>query len=159
MSESAINAGIKSVLDGVSAIANVHDYVRWAKSWGAFLDLIKDETNGKINGWMFSRRSTATRQATVGEIERAHVYVVRGYYGLADADESEKTFQGIVDDACDAFDDDQTLGGACDTIHPDWGPMAGAVGLQVDIVEPRMFGSVLCHYFEGRLCALESVSD
>jgi len=159
MTESAINAGIKTVLDGVSSIANVHDYVRWSNSWGTFLALFKDTDNDKINGWAFSRKSTATQNVNIGEIEKAHVYVVRGYYGLKDEDASEKTFQGIVEDAQTAFFADETLGGVCDTTRPDWGPMAGAVGLQIDIIEIRKFGTVLCHYFEGRLCAIESISD
>lgn len=158
MSEAAIRAKIKTTISGVSGISLVYDYVRWAASWGDFLDLFKTDAN-KINGWVFSRKSSPTLQRTIGEIERAHVYVVRGYYGLKDEDATEKTFQALVEAVQAAFFTDETLGGACETTRPDTGPMAGAVGLQVDIVELRKFGTVLCHYFEGRLCAVESISD
>jgi hypothetical protein len=114
-------------------------------------------SDGKINGWTISRKRTATEQATMGEIERAHVFMIRGVYGLKDADATESTFQALIEDIQAAFEADDTLGGACRTIDPDWGPMSGAVGLQVDLVEPRMFGGVLCHYAECRLCAIEAL--
>lgn len=156
MSESAIRAKIKSVLEGVSGMGTVHDYMRLTKSWDTFLTMFK--SGDKINGWHFSRRAIATRQNTIGEKESAHIYQLRGYYGLKDDDASEKTFQALIDAVSAAFDDDETLGDTCDT-HPDWGPMTGAVGLQADIIEHRVFGTVLCHFFEGRLCAVETISD
>lgn len=158
MSEAAIRAAIKSTLESVSGMGTVHDYVRWADNWGDFLSLFKTESN-KINGWCFSRVKTPMLQRTIGEVERAYIYTLRGYYGLKDSDATEKTFQALIEAAQEAFLTDETLGGACETTRPDSGPMNGAVGLQADIVEIRKFGTVLCHYFEGRLCAVESVSD
>jgi len=153
-----IREQIKAMLSAVEGVGVVHDYERWATEWNKFLRLFKD-AEGKINGWTFVRAQTAQRQATLGEIDRAHVIRFRGYAHLRDAEASEIVFQGVIDRLIDKFNEAEAenLGGACLTTHPDWGPMAGAVGLQIDRVEPRKFGAVLCHYAEGRLCALETV--
>jgi hypothetical protein len=154
MSLAAILTQVKTILEGVSGIGNVHKYQRWSKDWAGFLTLYQDD-NDKINGWCVTRSQIARRQVTTGEIEVAHILTVRGYYGLKDADASEAVFQGLVDGAIAAFDTYETLNGTCETTHPEWGPMAGMVGLQADIIDLRQFGNVLCHFFEGRLCAEE----
>lgn len=157
MSLATIRAAVKTTLEGVSDIGNVYDYERWAKDWQTFLSLFKD-ANNVINGWMFSRIATPQRQATLGEKERAHIFALRGIRGLKDEDATEKMFQDHIEDIVSAFDADETLGGACLSINPDWGPMSGATGLQITEVNNRVFGTVLCHFAEGRLCALETIS-
>ena len=67
-------------------------------------------------------------------------------------------FQDHIEDVVSAFDADETLGGACLSINPDWGPMSDATGLQVTEVQTRVYGTVLCHFAECRLCALETIS-
>lgn len=158
MSLSSIRTQIKTILEGVSGIGIVHDYERWSADWKAFLTLFQD-SNDLINGWMFAREKTVQRRVTLGEKEKAHIFRLRGVYGLKDEDATEKTFQDLIESNVAAFDADETLSGTCLTINPDWGPMDGAVGLQVDLVENRIFGSVLCHYAECRLCAIETISD
>lgn len=163
MSLENIRAQTAAIAAGVDGIGVVHEYERWAADWNKMLALFKveDDDGSRINGLMITRKTTARRKVNVGEIELAHVLVLRMVMGLKDAAATELTFQALVDALADAFDDNdnETLNDTCDTIRPDWGPMEGAVGLQIDIVEPRMFGSVLCHFFEGRLCALETKED
>lgn len=153
-----IREQVKRIMSGVDGIGVVHDYERWANTWEKFLELFKD-ADGKINGWTFSRAQTVQRKESLGEIEKAHILRFRGYCGVRDRDASEIVFQGVIDSLIDRFNeaDAENLDGACLTTYPDWGPMDGAVGLQMDMVEPRKFGAVLCHYAEGRLCALETV--
>lgn len=155
MSRAAISAAIQAKISAVDATGKVHGYVRWAPEWEQFLTLFK--TSGSvIRGWTVSREATPTRQITGGEVEKAHVFVIRGILGLKDASATETQFQALLDSLQDAFLADDRLGGACDTLSPDWGPLAGAVGLQISTVETRMFGSVLCHFGELRLCAVET---
>lgn len=155
MSIPAIREQIKVVLAGVPGIGVVHDRERFAADWGKFLNLFKD-ADGRINGCMFSRESRRRVQATMGETEKAHVFVIRRFMGLKDGEETGILFDDHLEELADAFDGDETLSDTCRTINPDWGPMEGAVGLQIDLSEIRMFGTVLCHYAECKLCAIEA---
>lgn len=158
MSLHDISGQIQAFLSAVDGAGVVHPYQRWADTWSKYLDHFKSD--GRINGWMFCREKTAQRQRTAGELERAHVFVLRKLYGLKDDAGSELVFQQHLEDATAAFSGEaaDTLNGTCETISPDWGPMSGAAGLQIDIAETRMFGGVLCHYGECRLCALDTVA-
>lgn len=159
MSLSGILTAAKAEMEDVAGMGKVYAYERWAARWGDFLSLFKT-TGNKINGWTLSRLATPQRQVTLGEKERAHIILFRGVYGLDDSAATETTFQNQIEAMVETFNEDanENLGGACLTTHPDWGPMDGAVGLQVDKVEKRTFGTVLCHYAECRLCALETVA-
>jgi len=157
VSRTAILAKIKTAMQTVSGIGTVHDRERYSNAWGDYLSLFQD-SNKKINGATISRRNTVTQQVRTGQKDRCHIFVIRMIYGVQDSANSEAAFQAMVDKAIEAFDADETLGGTCNTINLDWGPMAGAVGLQVDVVEIRKFGTVMCHVMEGRLCAEEYVS-
>jgi hypothetical protein len=154
-----IREQIKTVLSGVSGIGTVHDYDRFNNDWSKFLTLFKD-ADGKINGVMFSRSACPKYQATQGEYEKAHIFTLRVFKGLNDADATGIEFDNHLEDIMEAFDpsDMETLNDTCRTINPDWGPMAGAMGMQLDIVDIRMFGNVLSHYAELRLCAVEEVT-
>ena len=154
MAYSGILAEIKSTIEGVTGVEKVHDYLRWAKHWNDFLTLLQDSSD-VIHGYMIGRIAAPSRQVTMGEKEVAHVFQIVGLYGLQDSAASEKTFQAVLDLIVDAFDANDNLSGECDTLYPDWGPMADAAGLQISLVENRMFGSVLCHYAELRLQVVE----
>ena len=154
MGYSTILANIKSTVEGVSGIGKVYDYERFAANWGNMLTLFKT-TGNIIHGWTISRIGTFRQHRSIGDPEIAHVFRVRGVYGLDDSSATEKTFQGIVNLVADAFDDNMTLNGACLTLAPDWGPMANQVGLQISEIDIRAFGNVLCHHADCRLCALE----
>lgn len=153
MNYSTILAAIKTKVESTGG--KVYDYERWAANWGTVLSLFKT-TGGIIHGWTISRISTSRQSQSIGAAERAHIFRVRGVYGLDDSAGTEKTFQGVVNTLADAFDADLTLAGACLTLAPDWGPMQGQVGLQINEVDTRAFGTILCHHADCRLCATES---
>ena len=158
MSLTAIYTAIKTQMEAVSGMGKVYDYMRWSNNWGTFLTLFKT-TGNIVNGWSFGRVSTAQRMESLGAIEQAHIILFRGVYGLDDSAATEKTFQSQIDAMVTKFNlaANEDLGGVCLTINPDWGPMDGAVGLQVDKVDHRLFGTVLCHYAECRLCCIETL--
>jgi len=147
---------IVSLINEIPDIGPVYDYDRYTSNWNKFLDLFTDDQRN-IAGWVVSRKSTVSRMITRGEKEKAHVFLIRGYYGLKDSTASEKDFQLKVEAIDAKFDANFDLNGVCDTINPDWGPCANSAGLQIDTVEIREFGSVLCHYTECRLCPVERV--
>ncbi|MFA5423040.1 MAG: hypothetical protein WC374_04215 [Phycisphaerae bacterium] len=158
MSLASIREQIKVIVSGVSGIGVVHDHERFSNDWNKFLSLFKDK-DGKINGCMFHREKCPKNQNTQGEYEKAHVFVCRKFMGLKDDEDTGTAFDEHLENVMDAFDTDaaETLNDACRTINPDWGPMSGAMGMQLDVSEIRMFGGVLCHYAELRLCAIEPV--
>lgn len=151
MSESTIRAAIKDVLNTVENIGVVHDYERHAADWGKFLELFRVVMSGQpqIRGWEITRRQRTGRQGTLGagfrETERRHVYRIHGYMGLQDHAASEKIFQVLIDAVCAAFSSTQRLGGASNSHE----------FIQVGVIEPRMFGGVLCHFCELTLTVIE----
>jgi len=155
MDYSTILSAIKTKVTTASGCSNVYDYERWAANWATILALFKT-SGGLIHAWMISRVSTHRQAQSIGAAERAHVFRIRGVYGLDDSAATEKTFQGIANTVAEAFDADLTLSGACLTLAPDWGPMANQVGLQINDVDIRAFGNILCHHADCRLCATES---
>lgn len=164
MSVEAIREQIAAILASVEGMGVVHQYQRWTNDWKSLLDLFRHtDPDGvqRINGQMITRSATSQRKVTLGEKERAHIFMIRGVYSLKDENATEHAYQAILERAVDAFDEEEnvTLNGTCLTTIPDWGPMADSAGLQIVLVEPRLFGSVLCHYSECRLCAIERVED
>ena len=64
-----------------------------------------------------------------------------------DEDATELTFQDVVEDIQDVFENQYSLGGTVINSGP----------IQVKLIENRKFGSVLCHYAELELEAHERV--
>ena len=156
-----IREQIAAILAAVDGVGVVHQYQRATLGdWGKFLNRFQD-SDGRINTVMITRTATAQRKITLGEKELAYVFALRFYYGMKDDDATEHIFQELLEDSREAFNDGdaETLNGTCRTTIPDWGPMAGAAGLQINEVDARMFGGVLCHFAECRLCALEGEDD
>lgn len=137
MALSDIRTAIAGILSGVSGVGIVYEYERFASSWTDFLSLFKT-TAGKINGWSITRRRTPADWDVRRVADRAHAFVLRGVYGLKDADASELDFQDQVEAVVAAFAADRKLG---NTVY-DCSPVS------VDVFEPRVFGTVLCHYAE-----------
>lgn len=144
MSLATIRTQVKTILEGVSGIGLVHEYVRWATTWEKFLEFFKTSSN-KINGATITRVQTPETCESSDHNSRRHSFLIRMYYGLKDDDESEITFQLLVENTCAAFRAKRTLNSTAE----DSGPP------QVEILELRMFGTVLCHYAEISLDAEE----
>lgn len=155
MSYSEIASAIVDQIKTASGTDKVYAYERWAANWGAILNLFKTDEE-LIHAWMVSRMSVHRRVATIGgPYEIAHVFRVRAVYGMNDAAASETIFQGIIDTVAAAFDADPRLGGTCMTTYAEFGPMQDQPGLQVEGIDIRTFGTVLCHHADCRICAVE----
>ncbi len=158
MSLADIREQIKVILSGVSGIGVVHDYERRTNDWGKFLDLYRVEGTGKINGWTISRKATPKRLFAKGGsvATRTHHIRIRGIYGLKDDDASELIFQDLIEAIVPAFAAHDSLNSTCFTCSPTDNASEGVDGIQVDLVENRIFGNVLCHYAELSLFVQES---
>lgn len=148
--EAAIRAQLKSTIQGVSNTGVVHDYLRWAAEYSAFLDLFKTTISGKsvIRGWTITCESMPQRQdgddgATYGTRATGNIqtfnYRLRFYAGLDDSAATEKTILTLALNVVDALDTATTVIDSTSLI---------ATPAQLEVFEPRMFGSVLCHYAE-----------
>lgn len=149
MSEATVRGYLKDVLDGVADIGIVHDYERWANNQTAFLDLFKTiiGLNNVIRGWTISCAAASQEWLNEpefdgqGQIIRTYRYVIRGFLGLDDAAESEKTAWALAETIMQTLDSDAVLHGESQvwTVTPP---------AQLTLFEPRLFGGVLCHYIE-----------
>lgn len=153
MSETTVRASINTLVSAVSNIGKVYDLEPFADTWDVFLDRFKTTISSvdMIRGWTISCQSIARQgQVASGVRNTANVnqyeYVIRGYQGFDYATSTEKTFLTLTLAVMDALDS---------------GIVSGAVFnanlAQLPIYEPRVFGSVLCHYAEIRQTVWEQI--
>uniref|UniRef100_A0A6M3K4I7 Uncharacterized protein n=1 Tax=viral metagenome TaxID=1070528 RepID=A0A6M3K4I7_9ZZZZ len=162
MSMADIRERITAILAAIEGVGNVHEYQRFSADLGKFRDLFKwqdAEGNESIRGWIITRKATAKRELTSSQVQKVHVFDIRGYMGMQDSGATEIVFQDLLNSMEAAIDADYTLSGACETTTPEWGPGAGLAGLQIQDVDLRMFGGVLCHFAQCRLGVQEEPVD
>src|SRR3990172_1080001 len=135
MSLANIRTQIKTILDGVSGIGIVHDYDRYVNDWNKLLSLFKPTTQAKINGWVITRTATPAQWSAIARRHRVHSFLIRGFYSHDDASASEITFQALIESIYEAFEDNETLTGTCETTSPDFGPETGKAGIQVALID------------------------
>ncbi len=150
MSEALIRAQIKTILEGVSGIGEVHDYERLSLSLGEYLELMTTGTGAskKVNGWTIHRESTASEMSDFQKVMRNHTFRIHGIYEVDDDDASEITFQGIVDAIFTAFMAEPDLNGSALEADP-----INVVSADMDEFAGRAF-----HVAELSLVAREEVS-
>lgn len=149
MSYSTILPEIKSVLNGVSGVANVNDYLRYSSDITTMKSLFI--SGGIFHVWFITRTSAPTTANIDNQVFRQHQFELLGFYELNDANESEKTFQQLADTIMDTFDlkANLTLGDTCDQLQ-------AAQLLEFSQVE---FSGVLCHHARILIAADEEVSQ
>lgn len=153
MSEAAIRQTIYDTVRVIDNIGISHDYERFCDLWEDYLSLFKADIKGveQIRG--FTVGFNGTLPAVVvdmgGDYARPYRFIVRFYQGLSDQDESEKTAAGLVEDIINALD-------VSDTLH-DGGTYYETTLAQCDVFEPRIFGTVLCHYAEIHVVVSEVI--
>jgi len=150
--ESEIRAGIKGLMEGVTDIGLVYDYERWAADWGDYLDLFKTTIGGvtQIRGWTITCDRVENIQHLREFHRKVYFYSIRGYMGLDDSEETEKTALGLAIDVVETLEQYPLLNSVLTngTYDEDGWPF-------VDTFEPRMYGGVLCHYTEIRCVVFE----
>ncbi len=143
MSYAAIRDYLKGRLETIPGIGVVHSYDRWAADWATLLKLYS--ANGRIQGWHITRKATPESWDNLPAVERQHNFEIVGIYALNDAAASEKAFQELVERVMGLLRFDFELGGHCLLAGP----------LNLETLEPRMFGTVLCHVAVIKLPAQE----
>lgn len=143
---------IKTAVESVTDIGQVHDMIRGWKNDNEFRTLFETTISSKkqIRGWTITRDGIPenSRYATGGQHQITHQFVIRGYLGLEDANETEKTIQALVESVLQKLDNAVTLGGNVRVAGPATAP----------VIAHREFGNVLCHYAEIQYPVTEHVA-
>lgn len=142
-----IRTAIKNKIAGVAGMGTVHDRERYTKEAAALAALYKNaaQSGQRIYGWFVSKRAERERYLDIGRAIIDIGWHVVAYMGLDDADSTELLLDAQLELVRDAFRNDDTLGGAVDTLIIDNGEQAPPRGLQVDEIDHVLFAGVLCH--------------
>jgi len=145
---SDIRAAVAATITAVEGVGSagvvVHQYQRWAADWSRVLELFKGDGD-RIHAWMVTRKRTPVKRDNLPTMQRLHHFRIMGIYGVKDAAASELVFQDLVENVSIALDNNPTLNGTV----LDSGPT------QIDDVDVRAFGKILCHVAELSLDAHE----
>jgi hypothetical protein len=135
-------AQIDTILKSATGVIdnNVYKYDRLSRNWEEYLSAFKDATNSVIHGWTITRTKVVETPEASRTNEEKNTWLMRFYYSLGSYGATEDTFQDIIEAVRTAFRSNSSLNGTALTSTP----------IQVDIIEARMFGEVLCHYAELR---------
>lgn len=139
MALSTIKSNLKTALEAVTGIGQVHDYIRnWSGTNKTFFHLF--ESSKKVHAWQITRRKTPEKGInTNNSNERRHEILIFGVYGVNDLNASEKTFQDLIEAICVKLRDEAK--------QP--APLSGAVlrmgWPQVETVEFRFWNGRLVH--------------
>jgi len=154
MSEADIRTEIKSVVENIDDIGLCYDYERWVSDWSAFLDVFKTSVSGSdvVRIWTIGVQSIVPQHLTFGrqrKLQRTYTYKVRGYFGVDDSVESEKTAIAIAEDVMEALEERFHTNEYGEDARP----------AEITVFEPVQFGDVLCHYAEITLEILEKIDN
>jgi len=128
---------VKTILDGITGVANVYNTVRNWQSEKQFRDGAK-AAGGRIQFWFITREATSAEDLGPRFTARRHTLALHGYAGVQDAAESEKTFQALIESVVAALGANRQLNQTARHSGP----------AQVRAVDFRIFSNVLCHHAE-----------
>lgn len=147
MTQATARTALYNVVNGVSNKGVCYDRCRLSTTWDTFLSLFKTIVSGadQIRGWWIEWRGAPTEELTFepfggGSSLRAHSFRVFGVMGLDDSEATEKTFSALAEAIANAINTDSALHD--ESSFYDCSPAS------IDVVEPRVFTGVLCHYAE-----------
>jgi hypothetical protein len=151
------STALKETLESVSGIGVVHATHRYTRTPEGFRDyftaLIQSGQPSYVHTWLIHRdgfSQTDDRQAT-GHEQRAHRFVIDGYWGICESDGSELAFQEILDDIADALSVHKKLSlSTVEFVRPP----------QIISIDHQFLGPVLCHHarIEIELLARHKIS-
>jgi len=134
-----IRTAIVSKIETVPNVGKVYSYQRFAKNEKDFKALYM--SNNRILGWNVSRSGKREQSPYMGRTIITNVWDIRGFMSLDDADETELLFDNSIEEICDAFRNDISLGGVVQTVILD----DGTAALQLTESNHVLFCGVLCH--------------
>lgn len=166
-----IGDAILAQISSVPEAGRVHAYQRWSPDLGKYLDHFGWKTvDGltQIRGWVLTRERAGEEVSSLasnasggftpsGLSRRTHTFLLFGIMSAEDAAGSEMAFQDLIEEICDRFRDDKALRLLEESGAPRVRSLERLQPPQVDLIELRTFGNVLCHYAEIRIRAMERI--
>lgn len=137
MALSANLTAIKTLLLAVPGVENVYDSVRNWQTEQQFRGGAQTVA-GAIQFWFLTRESSSASDLGPRFTSRKHRIAIHGYAGVADASESEKVFQALIEDVVEALGGDRKLAATARHSSP----------ATVRTVDFRVISNVLCHHAE-----------
>ena len=128
---------VKTILEGITGVANVYDTVRNWQTEKQFRDGAK-AAGGGIQFWFITREATAAEDLGPRLTARRHTLALHGYTGVQDAAASEKKFQALIESVVAALGANRQLNQTARHSGP----------AQVRAVDFRILSNVLCHHAE-----------
>jgi hypothetical protein len=147
---SEIKNEIKNVLCSVDDVFNVYTDKKHPLDGASFLELFKAENilgEKMITAWFIYRTNTKEEFFSNKENLRNHKITITGYLGINETGNSGSKFEEIIEDICSAFRGNVNLDGKCLEVLP----------VQVEQIQEKYLGSILCHYAELNLNCREKV--
>lgn len=135
-------AAIVAVMRAVPEIGVVHPYERYAAEKTALraLYVVHTAAGDQLRGWYVRRLAARTTRNGTGRAVVQTSWHIRGFMALADAEQSEIVFDGLIDAVRRAIYDNPTLDGAVMSTL-----FEKEAGAQLQASGPVMFAGVLCH--------------
>lgn len=153
MSYLDIVTDIKTHLSTIPVIGMIHTYDRQIVDPAKFIELFRYKPTAQILGWEMHR--TAVPEIVHGAHFRLHQFMLRGYMSVEDAKATSLKFQDLADQVCAKFRTAAPPPGSTWEYRNAAEPLNSAA--QIDIINDRMFGSVLCHCAEISLVISERI--
>ena len=139
----AIAAEIERVAGIVLGEGAIIEFLPSVTSVAAFVSTFGNSQATAINAWVCTREGVDEEEQQSGfRFRTIHRMVVRGYFGLKNKDETEKTFQTLIDRVRAA------VRGSL-SIWPEH-PESPSMAVQTPAIGHEMFGSFLVHTCEMR---------
>lgn len=127
MALATVRQALVDLLSNVSGVENVYPRKRW---WRTIDDLPTD-SEGRIQWWEVYVAGMRVMPVAYSLACYYYTFQIDGYLAINDETASQNTFEGMVEDVCDAIVSDLDLGGVVQFgNYPDHG-QAGTVGLPV----------------------------
>lgn len=154
----SIVSQIKTILETVSNVGNVHAYQRLVKDTPAFNTAFQHAATASYRFWEIHRISSQEAYlvgGSTGVTTRTHVIQLDGFMGVDDSANSESTFQTLVESVCDVFRGNTTLNHLAASATAS---LLEAALVQVARVDHVKFGDRLLHHAEVQLTVRERIT-
>jgi len=154
---SDIRAAVRGLVAAADTDAVVYSYGRFASDWSDFLDLFLTTVGGSkvIRGWEVYLTRIDDLPTGTDRFSNVYHVQVRGYFGLDDSAESEKTAFNAAEDVLIHLRKYRMLDGTL--TQGSFKRSEGTAGMpSLDVFERRSFGGAICHYAEINFMVCEN---